>query len=94
MRGRGLSGTLGREATVEVIVRIALMFFFLQFVIVATIMSVALLLARPEVPVLGRQWGHAVLARSQALFARLPCRVHGSAGRMANAMRSWRSAAK
>lgn len=78
----------------EVIVRIALMFFFLQFVIVATIMSVAMLLARPEVPVLGRQLGQVVLARSHALFARLPCRVHGSATRVADAMRALRSAAK
>ncbi len=45
----------------EFIIRIVLMFLFIQFVVVMTIMSVALLLARTEVPTLGREFGNKVL---------------------------------
>ena len=44
----------GGEDRMEVVIRIAHMFFFIQFLVVMTIMAVALLLAQVEVPVLGR----------------------------------------
>jgi hypothetical protein len=37
----------------ELVIRIALMFFFIQFLVVVTVMTVALLLAMPEVPIWG-----------------------------------------
>jgi hypothetical protein len=57
----------------EVIIRIALMFFFIQFLVVMTIMIVALLLARPEVPVWGREARLASRVRAQPrVTTRLP----------------------
>jgi hypothetical protein len=38
----------GGEACVEVIIRVALMFFFLQFLVVTIIMIVALIFARSK----------------------------------------------
>ena len=58
-----------------VIIQIALMFFFIQFLVVLTIMIVALLLARPEIPVWGREHGHDALRRSFAFVIHLPRRV-------------------
>jgi len=68
----------------EVVVRVALMFFFIQFVVVMTIMSVALLLARPEVPTLGRQIGRAARICSLGFIVRLSGRVHASIIRLAH----------
>jgi hypothetical protein len=70
----------------EVIVRVALMFFFIQFLVVVTIMVVALLLARPEVPVLGRESGHDALRRTYALVLHLPIRVIRSVSRVVHSM--------
>ena len=47
-----------------VIIQIALMFFLIQFLVVLAIMIVALLLARPEIPVWGCETGHDALQRS------------------------------
>lgn len=66
----------------EVIIRIALMFFFIQFLVVITIMTVALLLARPEVPVLGRESGLGAISRSFAFVIHLPNQVFRSVGRL------------
>ena len=41
----------------EVIIRVILMFFFIQFLVLITVMAVSLLLVRHEVPVLGREPG-------------------------------------
>jgi competence protein ComGC len=41
----------------EVVIRVALMFFLIQFLVVLTIMIVALLLARPEAPLWSRAAG-------------------------------------
>jgi hypothetical protein len=71
----------------EVIIRVALMFFFIQFLVVLTIMVVALLLARPEVPVLGREPGHDALRRSCVLLIRLPSRIVHSVVRSVHSMR-------
>jgi hypothetical protein len=70
----------------EVIIRIALMFFFIQFLVVVTIMSVALLVARPEVPVFGRHSGQDALGRSWAFFIHLPSRTFRSMGRLVHSM--------
>ncbi len=71
----------------EVIIRITLMFFFVQFLVVSTIMIVALLLARPAELVLDRQSGHGVLSRGFASVIHLPSRVLHSASRLARSMR-------
>jgi uncharacterized membrane protein (UPF0182 family) len=76
----------------EVIIRIALMFFFIQFLVVMTIMIGALLLVRPEVPVWGREPGHDALRRSLAFVIHLPSRVLRSAARLVHSMHSLRSA--
>lgn len=39
----------------EVIIRVILMFFFIQFLVVVTIMAVALIAARQDIPVWGRE---------------------------------------
>ena len=66
----------------EVIIRIALMFFFIQFLVVVTIMVVALLLARPEVPVFGCETGRVGLKRSYAFIIHLPSRLLHSVVRL------------
>jgi len=76
----------------EVIIRIGLMFFFIQFLVVMTMMIVALLLARPEVPLWGREPGHDALRRSFAYVIHLPIRVLRSAVRLVHFMHSLRSA--
>ena len=58
----------------ELVIRIALMFFFIQFLVVMTIITVALLLAMPEVPMWGRELGPAWLKRSVAMARHLPSR--------------------
>jgi hypothetical protein len=60
----------------EVIIQITCICFFIQFVVVITIMSVALLLARPEVPMLGREIGHnGLLKRGFAFAIQMPNQV-------------------
>ena len=66
----------------DVIIRIALMFFFIQFLVIVSIMVVALLLARPEVPVLGREPGPQALRRSFEFAVNLPGRAARTLGRV------------
>ena len=47
----------------ELVIRIALMFFFIQFLVIITIMTMALLLARPEVSVCESWLSHSGLRR-------------------------------
>lgn len=75
----------------EVIIRVVLMFFFIQFLVVVTIMAVALLLARPEVPALGREFGHAALRRGLAFVIHLPSRAFRSVARLVHHMHLLRS---
>ena len=70
----------------EVIVRIVLMYIFIQFLVVMTILSVALLLARPELPVSGGELGYVALSRSFAFVIHLPSRVRRSVVRLAHSM--------
>lgn len=72
----------------EAIIRIALMFFFIQFLVVMTMMTVALLLARPEVPVLGRESGLGAISRSFAFVIHLPAQVLRSGGHLVRLVRS------
>ena len=58
----------------ELVIRIALMFFFIQFLVVVTVMTVVLLLAMPEVPVWGSELGPAWLKRSVAMARHLSSR--------------------
>ena len=75
-----------------VIIRVVLMFIFIQFLVVMTIMTIALLLARPEVPLLGRETGRAAIQRSFWFILQLPLRVIRSVWRLAHSMRLMRSA--
>ena len=74
----------------EVILRIVLMFIFVQFIVVMTIMSVALLVVRPEHPVFGGEPGCQTLRRSFDFVVHLPSRVRRSVVRLANFI-PWRS---
>ena len=58
----------------ELVIRIALMFFFIQFLVVVTVMAVALLLAMPEVPIVGSELDIAWLKRTVAMALHLPSR--------------------
>jgi hypothetical protein len=75
-----------READMEVVIRIVLLFFFVQFVVVMTIMSVALLMARPEVPVWGVKPGRSTIKRVGAFVLHLPSRALRAAIRLAQSM--------
>ena len=66
----------------EVVIQVALMFFFIQFAVVMTIMVVAMLVARPEVPVLGRESGHDAIKRSFAFVVHMPGRAFRSVVRV------------
>ena len=66
----------------DVIFRVILMFIFIQFLVVMSIMTVALLLARPEIPFWGHEPGHDGLARCCSFVIHLPGRVLQSLARM------------
>ena len=72
----------------SIIIRISLLFFLIQFLVVLTIMVVALLLARPGVPLQGRETGTEALLRSSAFVLALPRRGFGWIGRLVRLMRS------
>ena len=71
----------------EVIIQLALMFFFIQFLVVAILMAVALLMARPEARLFGHSAGHSTLRRAIAYALHLPGRVLHSLGRRVQSMR-------
>ncbi|MGA3165801.1 MAG: hypothetical protein ABSF14_06745 [Terriglobia bacterium] len=64
------------------IIQIALTFFLIQFLVVLTIMVVALLIAQPEVPLLGLGSGREALARSFTFVVGLPGRMLRAAARL------------
>ncbi len=59
----------------EVIIQVALMFFFVQFLVVTVIMIVALLFAGPEEMALGSEPEHQALRRGWGLVIHLPHRI-------------------
>ncbi len=69
-----------------VIIRVILMFVFIQFVVLITVMAVSLLLVRHEVPVLGREPGQETRGQSFAFVIHLPRRVLRSVVRLAQSM--------
>jgi len=70
----------------ELVIRIALMFFFIQFLVLMTIMTVTLLMARPGVPVWRHEPSRAVLMRSVAFAIHLPGRGFRSVVRRVQSM--------
>lgn len=70
----------------EVIIRVILMFLFIQFLIVMTIMAVALISARQDVPVLGQEPGQEIHEPGFALVVQLPGRVLRSLARLVRSM--------
>jgi hypothetical protein len=77
-----------RECNMSFFIPMALMFFLIQFLVVLTIMVVALLLARPDLPLLGRETGPEALLRSFAFVLGLPRRACARVGRLARLIRS------
>jgi hypothetical protein len=73
---------IGGEVSMEAIIRVILMFFFIQFLVVITIMAVAMLSARQEVPVSGREPGQEVRGPSFAFVTHLASRVLRSGVRL------------
>jgi hypothetical protein len=71
-----------------VVIRIALMFFLIEFLVVLTIMVVALLLARPVVPLLGRESGPQAILRSLAFVLSLPRGGFARVSRMGRFLRA------
>lgn len=70
----------------EEIVRIVLLFMFIQFVVVMTVMSVAILLLRPEFSVFGEDPGYDALKRGVAFVVHLPSRARRSVTRLAHSI--------
>ena len=72
----------------DVIIRIVLTFLLIQTLVVIAIMIVALLVARPEVPLLGRELRSQVLTRSLHFLTRLLSRGFRLAARLARFVRT------
>jgi hypothetical protein len=70
----------------ELVIRIALMFIFIQFLVIVTIMTVTLLMARPGVPDWSREPGRTVFRRSVAFAIHLPGRGFRSVVRRVQSM--------
>jgi hypothetical protein len=77
---------IGGGVSMEAIIRVILMFFFIQFLVVITIMAVAMLSARQEVPVLGREPGKGTCGFSFAFVTHLANRVIRSGVRLVQSM--------
>jgi hypothetical protein len=72
---------------VNIIIRITLVFVLIQFLVVLGAMVVALLLARPELPLLGRESNHEALIRRFAGVIGLLPRGFRSAARVVRVVR-------
>lgn len=79
------------EGGMEVVIRIALMFFFVQFLVITTVMVIALLSARPEVPTLGRVACQDALKRILRYTLHIPSRIFRSLLRLMHHMHSMRA---
>ena len=71
----------------EGVIRVVLIFFLMQFLVVLTLLIVALLLARPEVPLWDRKPGHDSLRRSFTFLINLLGRLGRSLGRLSHSLR-------
>jgi hypothetical protein len=70
----------------EVVIRVALMFFFIQFLVVMSIMTAALLFARMEVSPPARDSGQDALRPDHAVAFHLPNRLFRSVIRLVHSM--------
>jgi len=70
----------------EIVVRMILLFIFIQFLVVVTIMSVAILLARPEYPMFG-DMGHEALGRTLGFVIHAPVGTFRSSLRLVHQLR-------
>ncbi|MGD0225434.1 MAG: hypothetical protein ABSF71_24165 [Terriglobia bacterium] len=70
----------------EFVIRVALMFFFIQFLVVMSIMIVTLLLARTEVSTLGRESGQGAPRPDHPVVIHLPSRVFRSVQRLVQSL--------
>ncbi len=82
-----ISGRILEEAGVELAIRIVLMFFFIQFLVVMTMMSIVLLRTHPEVPICGLGQSHRGLNHSLPSMVALPGRGLRSIVRTAKSIR-------
>ena len=73
-----------------IIIRVALVFFFVQFLVVMTIMTVAVLLARLEIAGWCRAPGHETLKRSLSVVVHLPSRIFRAVARLVYSIHSLR----
>ena len=71
----------------EVVIRVVLMFFLIQFLVVLTLLTVALLLARPEVPLWDRKPRHDSLRRSSPFVIHLLVPLGRWLGRLLHSLR-------
>ena len=71
----------------NIVIRIALVFVLIQFLVLLTAMTVALLLARPELPLLGRESNHEAMIRRFAAVVGLLPRGFRSAFRLMRVLR-------
>lgn len=69
------------------VIRVALMFFFIQFLVVMSIMTVALLLARREISTLGGESGLDALRSDQTVAVHRQGRVLRSVLRVVRSVR-------
>ena len=74
--------------SVEFIIRVAIVFFLIQFLVVLTIMVVALLVSRPEAPLLRHEPGREALVRTLVFLSSLPRRALRAVVRLARFVRS------
>ena len=72
----------------NMIIRIALMIFLIQYLVILTVLVATLMTARPEVPILGRESGHEALVRSFVLVSTLPRRTTQFAARLVRFVRT------
>ena len=83
-RDRGFPASDGCKGHMELVIRIALVFLFIQFLVVLSIMSLGLLLARQVGPTQSRASERVVTKRGCEFVASLPTRIGRSVLRLAH----------
>jgi hypothetical protein len=84
----GPTRAVRQGGSVELIARVALVFFLIQFLVVLTTVTAALLVTRPEAPLLGHERGRESLLRALAFLIGLPGRAVRVVVRLARFVRS------